>query len=70
MNTIQIVHMAADDNQPILLNKIACHGIKTQPDSVVDSQADHHSWILQKDPIHPSDSWNPNTISNLGDLSD
>ncbi len=38
--------MAADNNYPILLNKIAYHGIKTKPDSVVVSQADPHSTKL------------------------
>ncbi len=72
MTTInKIVHMAADDIWPILFNKIACHGIKTKPGSVVVSQADPHSWILQKkDPIHLSDSWDPSAISNLGGLPD
>ncbi len=62
--------MAADDNYPILFNKIAYHGIKTKPGSVVVSQADPNSWILQKDPIHPLDSWDHSAISNLGDLLD
>ncbi len=62
--------MAADDNQPILFNKIDYHGIKTKPGSEVVSQADPHSWILQKDPIRPSDSWDPSAIFNLGDLPD
>ncbi len=47
--------MAADDIMPILFIKIACHGIKTKPGSVV---------------VSPSDSWDPSAISNLGDLSD
>ncbi len=47
----KIVHMAANDKQPILFNKIAHHGIKTQPGSVVVGQADPQSWTLQKDPI-------------------
>ncbi len=41
----KIVHMAADD-KPILFRKIAHHGIKTKPGSVVVSQADPHSWIF------------------------
>ncbi len=59
--------MAADDNQLILFNKIAHHRIKTKPGSVVVSQADPYSWILQKDHIRPQDSWDPSAISNLGD---
>ncbi len=62
--------MAVVDNYPILFNKIGYHGRKTKPGSVVVSQADPHSWILQKDPIHPTDSWDPSAISNLCDLPD
>ncbi len=62
--------MAADDNKPILFNEIIYRGLKTKPGSMVVSQADCHSWILQKDPMHPSDSWDPSAISNLGDLPD
>ncbi len=47
--------MAAYDNQPILFNKIAYHGIKTKQGSVVVSQADPDSWILQKDPMSLKD---------------
>ncbi len=39
----KIVHMAADDKQPILFSEIAHHGIKTKPGSVVVSQPDPHS---------------------------
>ncbi len=60
--------MDADDIY--LFSKILCHGITTKPGSVVVSQADPHSWILQNDPIHPLDSWDPSEISNLGDLPD
>ncbi len=62
--------MAADDNEHILFNKYAYHGRNTKPGCVVASQADPHSWILQKDPIYPSDSWDPSTISNLRELPD
>ncbi len=65
----QIVHIDADDNYPILFNKIA-YGIKPKPCSVVVSQADPNSLIMHKDPIRPSDSRNPSAISNLGDLPD
>ncbi len=41
--------------------------MKTKLGSVVVSQADPHSWILQKDPIRPSDSWDPSAISSLTD---
>ncbi len=48
--------MAAYDNWSILFSKIASHGIKTKPDSVVVSQAGPHSWILQKDHISVNDT--------------
>ncbi len=41
-----------------------------KPGSVIVSQPDPHSWILQKDPIHPLDSWDLSTITNLEDLPD
>ncbi len=62
--------MAANDNWFIYFNKIAYHGIKSKPRSVVVSQVDPHSWILQKDLICPSDAWDPSAIFNLGDLPD
>ncbi len=56
---------------PFLSNKIGdYHWIKIKPGSMVASQADPNSWTLQKDPIHPSDSWNPSAISNYGDMPD
>ncbi len=68
MTTIKkkVLHMAADDNMPILFNKRAYHGIKTKPGIVVVSQADPHSWILQKYPTSPKESWDPSTIFNFG----
>ncbi len=62
--------MAADDNKPILYSKIAFNGIKTKPGSVFVSKANQHTWILLKDSIRSSNSWDPSTISNLGDLPD
>ncbi len=50
--------------------KNSAHGIKTKPGSVVGSQADPHSWILQKDRMSLNDEWDPFTISNSGDLPD
>ncbi len=61
-----IVNMLEWMQMTYLFSKILCHGITTKPGSVVVSQADPHSWILQNDPIHPLDSWDPSEISNLG----
>ncbi len=44
---IKIVHTHVNDNDPILFSKRASHGIKTKPGSVVVSQTDPNSWILQ-----------------------
>lgn len=61
------MHLAADDNYPIVFSNIACNGIKTKQGSVVVNQAGPHSWILQKDTMSLKDSCDPSAISNLED---